>query len=280
MEISQGLFYIKNASLSSCDSFNGNIFNKGFSFYEVMRVQEGICLFLEDHIHRLGESLDLAKFSLNIPISQIKDSIYRLIKKNKLVNGNIKIILHIDDYQDSENIYAYIIKHYYPDKEEYKNGVETMLLENVRINPNIKQLYTEKQQVIADFIKNNHIYEALLFDEKNFISEGSRSNIFFVKGESLVTAPDNMVLKGITREKTIKIANTIGIPIIKEALSINELYFADAAFITGTSPKILPVKKINEITISTQNELMRKLMKEYDNLLNTYILSNKSKSSS
>jgi len=277
MEICQGLFYIKNANLSNCNSFNGNIFNKGFSFYEVMRVQEGICIFFEDHIYRLGVSLDLAKFSFNIPVSQIKDSIYRLINKNKLVNGNIKIILHIDDCQNSEDLYAYIINHYYPVKEEYMNGVETMLLENVRINPNIKQLYTEKQQVIADFIKNNQIYEALLFDENNFISEGSRSNIFFVKGKSLVTAPDNMVLKGITREKTIKIANTSGTPVKKEALSINELYFADAAFITGTSPKILPVRKINEITLSTQNELMRKLMKEYDNLINAYILSNKIK---
>ena len=48
-------------------------------------------------------------------------------------------------------------------------------------------------------------YEALLVNENNLITEGSRSNIFFLKGETLVTAPDNVILNGITRKHILEI---------------------------------------------------------------------------
>ena len=41
--------------------------------------------------------------------------------------------------------------------------------------------------------------------KNNEITEGSRSNIFFLKDETLVTAPDNAVLNGITRKHILEI---------------------------------------------------------------------------
>lgn len=36
-------------------------------------------------------------------------------------------------------------------------------------------------------------------DHDNFITEGSKSNVFFIKNNVIYTPPENMVLKGITR---------------------------------------------------------------------------------
>lgn len=42
-------------------------------------------------------------------------------------------------------------------------------------------------------------------------------------------------------------------------------------FISGTSPKILPIKTVNSINFNADNNLIRKLMKEYDDEIEKYI---------
>ncbi len=41
----------------------------------------------------------------------------------------------------------------------------------------------------------------------------------------------------------------------------------EAVFLTGTSPKILPVNRIDEITYSTGHPMMKNLMAAYDDLI-------------
>ena len=50
-------------------------------------------------------------------------------------------------------------------------------------------------------ISDNKLYEVLLVDRNGRITEGSRSNVFFVKGNKFYTGPSAMVLVGITRKK-------------------------------------------------------------------------------
>ncbi len=71
----------------------------------------------------------------------------------------------------------------------------------VRNNPNIKQYNHVYQQQVREFILKTNIYEALLRDDMNCITEGSKSNVFFIRKECVMTAPGEKVLKGITREK-------------------------------------------------------------------------------
>jgi len=92
------------------------------------------------------------------------------------------------------------------------------------------------------------------------ISEGSKSNVFFVLDESIITSPDSQVLLGVTRSKVIEVCKNNGIDVIKRNIYFNELKDFEGAFITGTSNDVLPIKTIDDIVYnSSHNEIVKKV---------------------
>ena len=67
----------------------------------------------------------------------------------------------------------------------------------------------------------------------------------------LVTPPVyDAVLKGITRQSLMEIAEEMGIPVKERTLLRDELYTADEVFLTGTAAEITPVVNIDQRKIS------------------------------
>lgn len=105
----------------------------------------------------------------------------------------------------------------------------------------------------------------------NYITEGSRSNVFFVKDEIFYTAPESKVLVGITRQKVIECLRQLNFELVEKAVSAAEISQFDAAFLTGTSPKVLPVSLIGKLRLNIQVLVLQKLMKSYDDKIDAYI---------
>jgi branched-chain amino acid aminotransferase len=95
------------------------------------------------------------------------------------------------------------------------------------------------------------------------ITEGSRSNIFFVRRNTLVTAPDNLVLSGITRKHILDICTIEKIRIEFRSISVDELSGYESVFMTGTSPVVLPFCCIEEKSFNAGLPLMAKLRELY-----------------
>jgi branched-chain amino acid aminotransferase len=92
--------------------------------------------------------------------------------------------------------------------------------------------------------------EAILLNQAGFISEGPGENIFIIKHGQLFTptlADD--ILKGITRDTVITIANDMGIETIEKQLTIEDLLTSDECFFTGTAAEVTPIREINNQTI-------------------------------
>lgn len=238
--------------------------NEG-GIYEVLRVVRGIPLFLKDHLERFYHSAELAGKTILFSENQINDYLKTLIEKNEVSEGNILISCKI-------NLKVFFIKHSYPTAEMYKNGVSCGILKAERENPNAKVFQTTVRQRADQMLAENGFYEVLLADHLDNITEGSRSNVFFVHGNELVTSPDCKVLLGITRQKTIEIAERLDIPVTEREVNHAELHDFDAAFITGTSPKILPIFKIDGFDFNPHYEIVRLLMKNYDDLIEGYLV--------
>ncbi len=75
------------------------------------------------------------------------------------------------------------------------------------------------------------------------------------------------VLPGITRLKVIEIANDLNIDCIEENINYKSLQSYDGAFITGTSPKVLPVCKIDEITFDPEYPTISLIMQGYEEMV-------------
>ena len=266
-------YYIHNFKLKPCIEFNETLFQTGISIYEVIRIENGIPLFLENHLNRLFHSADISNFNINESCCDFETLIEQLIKRNKTYRGKIKIIIHYnsDNNNTEKDTLIYFTPHYFPTTEEYSNGVKTGICKAIRTNPNAKILNTEARKKANNTIVEEKLFEVLLQNSDGFITEGSRSNIFFIKGQTVITPPENDVLMGITRTNIIKICKQNGINIIEKKIHYSEISEMDSAFISGTSLKVLPVKAIDKYTFNTKNSVLKDIMKLYDSLIEKYI---------
>ena len=86
---------------------------------------------------------------------------------------------------------------------------------------------------------------AVLLDANGNLCEGTGSNIFVVRGGTVMTPRERYVLPGISRETVIQLAREIGQPLVEADIDLYDAYTADEAFLTSTSLCICPVRSIN-----------------------------------
>lgn len=91
---------------------------------------------------------------------------------------------------------------------------------------------------------------ALLLDPDGFVAEGTGSNFFLVKNDTLYTPEPRNTLIGITRNTVIHdLAPRIGVKCIEKNIEPYEVYTADEAFMTSTPFCLLPAVSLNGISI-------------------------------
>jgi len=94
-----------------------------------------------------------------------------------------------------------------------------------------------------------------------------------VKENKLLTSPVKAVLPGVTRGEVISLAKRLKIEVEEIEYKYLDICELDGMFISGTSPKVLPIKQVNDISLDVNNSIIRKLMIEYDNEVSKYIRS-------
>ena len=236
------------------------LFKDGYA-YEVIRFVEGKPIFLEDHINRLLNTCRKSCGETAPDFELLKNEIIQLVEKEQLQNINVKIVIT----EGQRAVYA--IESHYPSAKEYKEGVNCKLLFRERKNPDLK-IYQAELRKEADKIKQQSpVFESLLVNQKGEITEGSKSNIFFIKGHRMYTAPNDLVLSGITRQKIIEIAISQGIQVVYKAVNYKELSDYEAAFISGTSPSVLSIRQIQSQSFDADNSILKMIQKAYFGLI-------------
>lgn len=242
----------QNAEFNTC----------GSSVYEVVRVIEKP-IYLKEHIVRLNKSLKLLGIDNQISYEHIYSQMMKLCELNDIACNNIKILCSVEESQ-LKDVYVYHIQSNYPDDQAYNKGVKTIFYRVERENPNIKIHRPILKETIGKELKRNGAYEALLVDDENMVTEGSRSNLLFVSGDSIVTTKKDKVLLGVTRSKVIEICKRYDISITEREIRVDDISSFNAAFITGTSINVLPISMINDMRFDVDNRLLRRLIKLFE----------------
>ena len=129
-------YYIVNGSLKPISDYQPFQKVQEPIIYEVIRVIEGVPLFLEDHLERMRKSAELLNIRIHREDEEIETDIRRLIKENREENLNVKLLY--SNGGESPLLFAYFIKSFYPPEEYYKEGIHTILYKHERENPNAK----------------------------------------------------------------------------------------------------------------------------------------------
>lgn len=237
--------------------------------YEVIRVMAGVPLFMEAHLERLNRSVHLAGLSESLDLKRIKGTIHALTEECGVEDQNIRLNV----WQEHGHIRwtGFFMESHYPDPELYQAGVATGLLRMARHNPTAKVWQADLKAAVTHQCEVRQLYEMILVDSEGFISEGSRSNLFFTQGNTLVTAPDEAVLGGITRLKLLELISELNLPLVKRPIAAAELEAFDGAFLTGTSIHLLPVRTIDAWQRqSSAQHLIRLLMDRFEEAVQSY----------
>jgi len=242
--------------------------------YEVIRIIDGIPLFFEDHYCRLKNSLKLLGYELALSAADIVSGIKKLVNANFLKNCNVKIIVYAE--ASVQNLIMYVSSSYYPDEDEYKKGIRVSLFEFERQNPNIKLIDRNYKERINLLLQKNDVFEVLLVNKEGKITEGSKSNVFFVRKGKVYTAPSEYVLKGVTRKYVIEACRREGIEVIEAFIDAGCFEDIEGVFISGTSIKVLPISQIDNYCFeSGTNPVVVAVHRRFDKLVEEYLAEHK-----
>ena len=236
--------------------------------YDVIRVTEGIPLFLESHAERFFNSFRLASLPYPFQKNKFYRAVQYLINYLPISFGNIRVAYYV---ANSPIFIVYQVEHSYPNRELYFTGVSSSLFRAERENPAIKQ-ELQVRTLANNAIKERDVYDVILVDSDENVREGSRTNLFFVKGNELITSLANDVLGGITRKKVIELHKELGLTLVEKKISVSELESFDAAFFTGTSPKVLPIANIDSLKFDVSNPALLKIMQSFDEKIKQYLI--------
>lgn len=227
--------------------------------YEVIRLVDGEPRFVKEHYYRMVESIDQKdEEAFNLcSFDDYYKNIKTLSSENKIYNNNVKVVI------DNKNTYFIFIKSNYPSKEYHQKGADVAIVYLTRKEPNIKQINRDFREKANAVIQQKGVFETLIVNENGFITEGSRSNVFFIKNNVVYTAPDNLVLKGITRLKVIEAIESLSIPIIYEPLKVEDIQNIDGAFITGTSIDVFKINLLNGQSYRKADALIDQISKAF-----------------
>lgn len=219
-------------------------------FYEVVRLIGGLPLFWDDHCRRLRASIG-GSFAIDTD-RLLRDSL-RLIDAlgEPFHSANLRLVLSAGD------TVIHLSQAYYPTARQFADGVPVTLLRRERKTPNIKTIDPDyKDAVAAGFAAGGPFgqpIELLLVNRNGQVTEGSRSNVFFIRGNTVLTAPDDLILLGITRRHVFSAIKTAGATLKKELLTVGQIESGEveAAFLTGSPIDILPISAIGETRLQS-----------------------------
>ncbi|MBI3830271.1 MAG: branched-chain-amino-acid transaminase [Planctomycetes bacterium] len=257
-----GKFYPKEeAKVSVYD--HGLLYGDGV--FEGIRAYHGKVFRLKQHVDRLYASAKAIWLEIPMTREQLAQQVDACVKENKLTESYIRVVvtrgfgdLGLDPRKCPKPTVIVIADtiQLYP-KELYDTGLAvvtaaTPISHRENLNPRIKSLnYLAHILAKIEGIQAG-VHEVIMLDHEGYVAECSGDNIFTVtepdkkaKGKKIVrTTPANAgILKGITRDAVIELAEDAGYDVREETLTRYDLYTADEFFLTGTGAEIISVVK-------------------------------------
>lgn len=223
---------------------------RGYGAFEALKTVNGKIFLFDEHFERLKNSAEYLGIKLPVTKTEIKEIIYELIKKNKIKNAAVRIVLtggrsaNTINFNSGSSTFYILVSELAPLKSEfYNNGAKLITLEYFRQIPELKTTaYLRAIKEINSRQKKEKFFE-ILYTDKGNILECATSNFFIFKDNKLITAYKG-ILRGTMRNLVINLAK-VEFTAQESAIKIKDLNSATESFITATNKNILPVVKID-----------------------------------
>jgi D-alanine transaminase len=239
-------------------------FDRGFLFadgvYESIRTYNKKLFRYEDHLDRLKRSLKETRINFT-DLASIENIIYELMIKNdiedealaylQITRGSAMPRTHSFPKEKISPTIFISVRELKETREEQTNGVKVILHEDVRwLRCDIKSISLLPVVLASQKATDANAAEAILVRD-GMITEGTHTNFFAVKNETIYTAPKSrLILEGITRKVVLELCDRFKMDYQEEFINKEDLKSFDEFFITSTTKEITPVTSIDYWTIN------------------------------
>ncbi|MBT3250689.1 MAG: hypothetical protein HN729_08545 [Candidatus Marinimicrobia bacterium] len=247
--------------------FNDAGFLYGDGLFETVRFQNRKLFRPQMHIDRLRSGLKILSLHLPIYDDAIVAILEQSIEKNQIVNGLLRMIItrgFIDkgfpwNHTGTPGLYVSIR----PLSSEPEIPVKIVFLKEssfplIRFKPAIKSVNYLGNMLAKKEAEKQGAFEPVFINSDGFITEGAIRNIFFIKGDKLLSPGlDLGVLPGIMRHSIIEISKKTGLTFSESHIHIDEISGMDEAFISSTGIGIFPCYWENWSSNHTNTKILR-----------------------
>jgi len=229
----------------------------GYGLFETILYEENSLINFDQHMSRLSKSLAV----FHMPEIDKESIRKKALEVMSLTNNNA---LRISCYKEGNSLKITYETRLAIKKDHYHIKTSTMKRHSDNLLFQHKSSCHLNNYIEKVSIKETTIDETLHYNEKDYLTEGIYTNVFFVKDKVLYTpAIDCGLLPGITRANVIEAAKKLGIPMKVGYYSSEVIRSADEVFLTNALIKLVPVKIYDDISFDTKvNVITQLLMKE------------------
>jgi branched-chain amino acid aminotransferase len=241
----------------------------GSSVFEGIRVYDSdqgpVGFRLSEHIHRMFDSASIYRMPMPWSPEELIRACNDLVLANQLTSAYLRPILFrgtgtlgvvAGPEIATEGAIAAIEWGAYLGEDSRTQGVDVCVSSWRRPAPGTVPTMAKaggnylSSQLISMEAKQLGFHEGIALAVDGTLSEGAGENLFLVHQGKLMTPPlAASILGGITRDSVLKLARTMGMEILEQALPREMLYIADELFLTGTAAEITPVRSVDRITV-------------------------------
>ncbi len=264
-----------NGEPSSSLSVQDRGLQYGHGLFETIAIRNGQPQHWEKHVDRLLKGCRQLKIKtpelslLHSEVIQLAVDKERAVIKILYTAGTSGRGYRISESHEPNRIISLTPWPDYPD-DNYHNGI-TIRLCAMRLGRNphlagIKHLNRLEQVLARSEWNDCGISEGLMLDTQGFLIEGTMSNVFFVKNNTLCTPGlEQCGIAGVMRDIILSLAESLSIKVYIDEFTPSDLFQADEVFMTNSLIGIWPVSKIvveENIYFDSPGKITRRLQRQ------------------
>lgn len=251
----------------------------GDGVYEVVRVYNGRCFALKEHLERLHFSLRALRIPAIYTFEELVEFHELLIEKSGIISGTIYLQITRGVGPRTHNFPKLVVPRltmsiracHVDNTELWEQGAKAIMIPDERwLRCDIKSLNLLGNILGKQQAKEAGCYEGIMVRDEH-VTEGTSSNFYVVKDDVIWTHPaTNLILKGITRTILLeKVVKKLQIPVLEKAFPVKFIKGAAEVFLSGTSTEIMPITMINGTVVGdgSVGPITRQLQTAYGKLI-------------
>jgi branched-chain amino acid aminotransferase len=215
---------------------------------------------LHEHMQRLLQSARVLGFTdLPFTVEQLKEATRQVVAANGFQECYIRPLIYLADGGwdlsiDSGKPHASIGVWKWDaflGQEAREHGVRANVSSFTRHHANVMMTKAKISGNYANSVlaktesRRLGFDEAIMLDPQGYVAECTGENIFLVRGGALYTPPAATVLEGITRDSLMELARQMGLSVVEQPVSRDQLYIADEVFVCGTAAEVIGLREID-----------------------------------